>query len=334
MFHILLGIFGGGCTPVQTAVNTRLRKAVGSPFRASMVSFTVGLATTLVIALCTGPYPLIPSSAWSGPWWMWLAGLFGVIFLTGNVLLLPHLGSMQTVLMPVLGQILAGLVIDQFGWFGTTVRPLTVWRALGAALVVAGFLVTVLCGSKDDALVGGATASAASSSSSPSIAASSSAPSSSAPHDSAFVTWMWRLAGIAFGACCSIQTAIFARLGSELGSPFKAAVASFVVGLLCLLVVVGVHDHSYSLAGAFQKGNPWWMWLGGILGACVVTTNAFLSPRLGTGLTVMLALFGQVAGGFIIDRFGLLGVPKRRVTALQLLGLAIVLGGIALIRLA
>lgn len=310
MFNILLGIFGGGCTPVQTAVNTRLRKAVGSPFRASMVSFTVGLLTTFIIALCTGPYPLVPSSAWSGPWWMWLAGLFGVIFLTGNVLLLPHLGSMQTVLMPVLGQILAGLLIDQFGWFRVSVRTLTPLRALGAALVLIGFLVTVVCGQKNQAT------------------------EQTAHKESTFATWMWRLAGIGFGACCAIQTAIFAQLGSALGSPFKAAVTSFIVGLLTLLVVVGLHDHSYSLAGAFKKGNPWWMWLGGILGACVVTTNAFLSPRLGTGLTVMLALFGQVAGGFIIDQFGLLGVPKRRVTPIQLAGLVLALVGIALIRLA
>lgn len=53
---------------------------------------------------------------------MWFAGVFGVTLLTGNVLLLPKLGSLKTVIMPVTGQIVMGLLIDAFGWFGTTAQ--------------------------------------------------------------------------------------------------------------------------------------------------------------------------------------------------------------------
>ena len=107
MLLAALGVLTGIVTPLQTAVNARLR--------GTLVSFTVGLAATTIAALLLGPYPLVPESALHGPWWMWFAGLFGVIFMTGNILLLPRLGSLQTVLMPVLGQITMGLLIDQFG---------------------------------------------------------------------------------------------------------------------------------------------------------------------------------------------------------------------------
>ena len=43
MLQGLLGIFSGLITPVQTAVNTRLGRSIGSPLRASLVSFSVGL---------------------------------------------------------------------------------------------------------------------------------------------------------------------------------------------------------------------------------------------------------------------------------------------------
>lgn len=99
MLQGLLGIFSGLITPVQTAVNTRLGRSIGSPLRASLVSFSVGLIAMLTLTLLLGPYPLIPATAANGPWWMWFAGVFGVTFLTGNVLLLPKLGSLKTVIM-------------------------------------------------------------------------------------------------------------------------------------------------------------------------------------------------------------------------------------------
>ena len=128
MLQGLLGIFSGLITPVQTAVNTRLGRSIGSPLRASLVSFSVGLIAMLTLTLLLGPYPLIPATAANGPWWMWFAGVFGVTFLTGNVLLLPKLGSLKTVMMPVTGQIVMGLLIDAFGWFGTTAQPISPLR--------------------------------------------------------------------------------------------------------------------------------------------------------------------------------------------------------------
>ncbi len=143
MLLAALGVLTRIVTPLQTVVNARLRGTLGTPFRASLVSFTVGLAATTIAALLLGPYPLVPESALHGPWWMWFAGLFGVIFMTGNILLLPRLGSLQTVLMPVLGQITMGLLIDQFGWLGNPRHPMTMARAAGLVLAVLGVLLAV-----------------------------------------------------------------------------------------------------------------------------------------------------------------------------------------------
>ena len=62
-----LGVLTRIVTPLQTVVNARLRGTLGTPFRASLVSFTVGLAATTIAALLLGPYPLVPESALHGP---------------------------------------------------------------------------------------------------------------------------------------------------------------------------------------------------------------------------------------------------------------------------
>ena len=45
MLLAALGVLTGIVTPLQTVVNARLRGTLGTPFRASLVSFTVGLAS-------------------------------------------------------------------------------------------------------------------------------------------------------------------------------------------------------------------------------------------------------------------------------------------------
>ena len=99
---------------------------------------------------------------------------------------------------------------------------------------------------------------------------------------------------------------------------------------ISLAIVVAFVDRTYSLGDALKKGNPWWMWVGGLLGATLVMCNAYLSAHIGTGMTVMLVLLGQVGGGLLVDRFGLLGVPRKPVAGIQYVGVLVAIVGIVL----
>lgn len=303
MLLAALGVLTRIVTPLQTVVNARLRGTLGTPFRASLVSFTVGLAATTIAALLLGPYPLVPESALHGPWWMWFAGLFGVIFMTGNILLLPRLGSLQTVLMPVLGQITMGLLIDQFGWLGNPspsddhgTRSRT---GAGSPRRAAGgrrrrrqdavrrsepVRLAARSGAHPPAMLSADTlrppadGRSTNRTRSPSI-------------------WLWRGLGILCGMSLAVQAAMLGRLGTALGSPIKASVVSFILGFVLLCAVVVFRDHGLDLGKAIRGHNPPWMWIGGLLGAVVVLMTSWLSPQLGTGLTVLVVLIGQVTGG-------------------------------------
>ena len=299
MLWILLGILAGLVLPIQTLVNTRLRASTGTPFSSSMISFAVGTVTLLIVAtaITGGDYGI--AQAFDEPLWIWFGGWLGVVALTGNILLFPHLGAVQTVVLPIAGQVIMGLIVDHFGLFESPQSSLTAVRAIGAIIVLVGVIAVV------------ATPSAATSS-----------------EDSATALWLWRLAGFIFGCFTASQSAINGHLGQVTGSPVSAALVSFAVGVTALVIVNIVLRWRPRIERPEGKPNPWWMWIGGVLGALFIFGNAALVPQIGTGLTVVAGLLGSMLGSLIIDRVS--GAPIK---SRQVLGIALLLTGVVLIRL-
>lgn len=308
MLAVLFGVVVGIVMPIQTSANSRLRLSVGSPFLASLVSFTVGfLALLVAVLLIDGGVPPL-TSALGMPTWIWSGGILGVVVLTGNIFLFPRLGSVQTVVLPITGQVMMGLLIDHFGLFHAPVHRLDPTRVLGALLLIAGVLGAI--GVIDTLLRRGAQVPVGSS--------------------SGLSLWGWRAAGVVFGMFSAAQTAINGQLGVAFGSAVGAALVSFAFGVVTLLLINLVLRNR---PAAGSTVGPWWMWIGGFLGAMFVFGNAFLSPVIGTGLTVMTILLGLMAGSLLIDHFGLLGAHRKKVTLLQAMGLALMVAGVGVIRL-
>lgn len=299
---VLLAVFAGILLPVQTNVNTRLRASVGTPLAASTISFAVGTASLAVLALLVDGTLRIDLAGL--PWWLFLGGVFGVVVLTANILLLPRLGALSTAILPILGQVVMGLLIDTFGWFQAPVTELTVIRVLGAAGVALGALAAAGVFNRR---IGGA------------------------PKEEGASLWLWRLFAVGCGMLASSQTAVNGQLGVAVGSPVHSALISFSVGVstLVLLLVITRTPIRWNT----QVGGTWWMWIGGVLGATLVFLNAALAPILGTGLTVMGVLLGMMIASLTIDSLGLLGTRRRRASLLQVGGVLLMLAGVAMIRL-
>lgn len=131
----------------------------------------------------------------------------------------------------------------------------------------------------------------------------------------------------------AVQTAINGHLGQVLHSAVAAALVSFLVGTLGLVLVVLALRPKWQLTAQKRATAPWWMWLGGIVGALFVLGNAFLVPQIGTGLAVVIVLVGLMIGSLLIDQFGWLESQRNPLTLAQLLGLIVMIAGVALIRL-
>lgn len=300
LWLVSFGVLVGAFVPVQTAVNTRLARWLGAILPASFISFAVGTVALGIAVVVTGTALPVAETASSQPWWIWTGGLCGLIFLTLNIVLMPRIGASATVILPLVGQVLGGVLIDALGAFGTTERPLTLLRAVGAGLVVVGAIVVNSHGRRGlgETDSGGQ------------------------------VHPVWWVVAIGAGGLSAVQTAVNGRLGQEMGSALASALVSFAIGTMGLAVI-------WLLSGQRirRDGRPrGWMFSGGLLGAAFVLVNAINGPLLGTGLAVSLVQFGQVSMGLVFDHTGWIGVKRRPVSVWRLLAAGAVLGGVLMVR--
>ena len=230
----------------------------------------------------------------------------GVMFIAGNIVLFPKLGPVQTVILPILGQVIMGLLIDRFGLFQSPQVPVGPLRLLGALIVVGGIAMVLEIG-RTRTIHGTAEGAA---------------------------LWLLRAFGVVMGMGSATQTAVNGHLGRALGSSLQAGQISLVVGLVLLAVMsVVLPGPRRALATGIAPG-PWWMWLGGMLGAFFVFGGAALSPILGTGTTVIAALVGNIICGQVLESLGVGTGGRRSVpTPYRLIGLTIVLAGVVMVRM-
>ncbi len=79
------------------------------------------------------------------------------------------------------------------------------------------------------------------------------------------------------------------------------------------------------------KGIPLIYLLGGATGYLTVYFANVSFLNLGATVTLMLSMFGQITTSTIIDHYGFLGMNKYPFRKSKLIGLALMLGGVALI---
>ena len=302
MWLLIPIFFLGFMTPIQTAANSRLRQSVISPIVASLVSFTVGTLFLAIVVLCEKGSLFFSSQLIKDlPWWAWLGGLCGLWGLTVNIIIFPKLGAVQTALMPMLGQIGMGIIIDCFGLLQSPVFPFTLKRALGLLILLVGILMIVIrkesAGKKTNLLV-------------------------------------WQLIGVSGGAVFAMQPSMNSLLSVGLYSSVHAAFVSFITATIMLLILVVLRPNDkINIPKICSFNRPWWSWLGGIIGGTFVTGFAFFASKTGIGILLITSISGMLTNSLIIDKFGLLGAVKKQIGMMQYFGLSLVVIGIIILRL-
>jgi bacterial/archaeal transporter family-2 protein len=136
--YVAFGLVAGAMIPFQAGINAQLATWVGSPIRAALVSFVVG--TLALLALTLTLFRGWPGSEKIGgaPWWVWLGGLLGAFYVAGSTIVAPKLGAVTLLAVILAGQASASVLIDQFGWVGFNVHPISLGRLAGVVLLAAG----------------------------------------------------------------------------------------------------------------------------------------------------------------------------------------------------
>jgi transporter family-2 protein len=141
--------------------------------------------------------------------------------------------------------------------------------------------------------------------------------------------WGYVLFALAAGAMLPIQFGINAQLATWVGGSLRAALISFVVGAVGLLVAVLLAARGWP----DRAGDaPWWVWIGGLLGAFYVLGSIVTAPKLGAATLVALILAGQAIASLLVDHYGWVGFDEQPISVLRVVGVLLLAGGVALVR--
>jgi bacterial/archaeal transporter family-2 protein len=139
------------------------------------------------------------------------------------------------------------------------------------------------------------------------------------------------LLAVLAGVSVITQQVFNANLRGSLQSAAWAGVVSYAVGVICMIVfVLAMRDPVPSLSVA--RSVPWYLWSGGALGALFIAAAIFLVPKLGAAAFVALLVAGQMLASMVYDHFGLFGLEKHAANPVRLLGAALLIAGVVLIR--
>nr|WP_268872510.1 DMT family transporter [Lactiplantibacillus fabifermentans] len=133
-----MGMVAGMGSAAQTAINGHLGVVLGSSVKAAFISFLVGTVTLVIANLLLQPKLQIVQGEHGNPWWMWLGGVFGGLFVAGNAYLVPSLGTGLAVVVILVGQMSGGLVVDQFGLLESAKNPITLLKIVGIIVMLIG----------------------------------------------------------------------------------------------------------------------------------------------------------------------------------------------------
>ncbi|MBB5054951.1 transporter family-2 protein [Afipia massiliensis] len=138
---------------------------------------------------------------------------------------------------------------------------------------------------------------------------------------------------LAFAAGISIviQQALNANLRTALDSAAWSGFVSYFVGVLCMaLLAIALRDPIPS--ASVVSRIPWWAWSGGLFGAIFIGLAIYLVPLLGAATFISILIAGQMIASITFDHFGWLGLAQRSIDLPRLLGAALLIAGVVLIR--
>ncbi|MDT8333571.1 DMT family transporter [Roseomonas gilardii] len=136
---------------------------------------------------------------------------------------------------------------------------------------------------------------------------------------------------IAAGVSIVVQQVLNSNLRASLNSAAWSGFVSYLVGVACMaLLALALRDPLPSAATAARI--PWWAWSGGLFGAIFIGLSILLVPQLGAATFLALLVTGQMLASVAFDHFGWLGLAQRPIDATRLIGVALLIAGVVLIR--
>lgn len=136
---------------------------------------------------------------------------------------------------------------------------------------------------------------------------------------------MYYLLTILAGVMVTALVTMNGKLTEHYGA-YPAVVIIHLIGLIFTLVLVAINKVPLKN----QKKMPWYYYTGGVLTIATVLFNNLSFGRISVSAILALCLLGQSITSLVFDHYGFFNMPKSKFNKGKLLGIVIVLAGIAI----
>lgn len=130
------------------------------------------------------------------------------------------------------------------------------------------------------------------------------------------------------GVVLAVHLAMNGKVGAVMNNPRVGNAVFWLIGAAGA-VAIGLTGWKSGALAPLSQVHPLLL-TAGLLGASLVFAIAWLIPQVGAAAVMITLLAGQVVGGLMMSHYGWLGSPVEPVTPTKLLGVAIMIAGVAL----
>jgi len=132
---VAIGLIGGVAVGTQAPIAGAMGQRIGGASSSLIVHLGGAIASLLLLIGRRGEQ----IEGWRTlPWYMLGCGAFGLVLYLSLNHTIPRVGATAAIAMLIVGQLLAGMVIDHFGAFGLATRALDPGRIAALVLLFAG----------------------------------------------------------------------------------------------------------------------------------------------------------------------------------------------------
>ena len=113
LLPVALTVLAGAAIALQQALNGRVNRVSGDVVVTSTINFTWGLGLLLGWAgLLLARGGLRAPATWDLPWWAYVGGLIGIVYVAIGAVVVHHLGVLVATLMTLTGQLVSAVLVD------------------------------------------------------------------------------------------------------------------------------------------------------------------------------------------------------------------------------
>jgi transporter family-2 protein len=138
----LIIIAAGALSAVQAGSNSTLNKSMHNPALTAIVSNTAGLVlmtmVLIVLWLRQTTFATNLSDLRQVPWWGWIGGCFGGIFVLTMAAFADRIGSGLFTGLNVTAAVITSVLLDHFALAGFKQHPAHLGRVIGCSLMIGG----------------------------------------------------------------------------------------------------------------------------------------------------------------------------------------------------